>query len=58
SVITAMMPTAPVTVVIPLKPTKPHSPSNPSSDPGTVIVIVNGPKSSSPKSTNAFDSGS
>ncbi|CAG8518011.1 9287_t:CDS:2, partial [Cetraspora pellucida] len=57
SVITAVMPTRPVTVVIPLKPTKSSSSDDPSSDQGTVIVVVNGPKSSSPKSTNAFDSG-
>ncbi|CAG8536931.1 12323_t:CDS:2 [Dentiscutata heterogama] len=50
SVITVTInPTMPITAVLPLIPTKPYSPSNPSSDPGTVVVIVNGPKSSNTK---------
>ncbi|CAG8673315.1 20932_t:CDS:2, partial [Dentiscutata erythropus] len=50
SVITlSINPTMPITAVLPLIPTKPYSPSDSSSEPGTVVVVVNGPKSSTTK---------
>ncbi|CAG8598178.1 39895_t:CDS:2 [Gigaspora margarita] len=46
SVITASSidPSKPITAIIPL-----YSPSDPSSDPGTVVIVVNGPKSTNTK---------
>ncbi|RIB28471.1 hypothetical protein C2G38_2157782 [Gigaspora rosea] len=48
SVITASSidPSKPITAIIPL-----YSPSDPSSDPGTVVIVVNGPKSTNTKLT-------